>query len=250
MSQAIFVTVRTGSTRLPHKALLDVLPGKRSIDFLLDRLAYSTRADVRVLCTTNLPEDDILASIAIDHGVEVFRGSTEDKLARWLGAARRFGIDKFVTADGDDLLCAPDLIDRALEILSTERVDFLEAPDFPCGAFSYGINVEALHQVCAIKKTTDTEMMWMYFKDTGLFRTATLSLTDENLRRPTYRMTLDYPEDLEFFRTVLAHFGGRVDVRLRDVLAYLDSHPEVRALNEFRQSDFLANQASRTHLEV
>lgn len=250
MTHAIFVTVRTGSTRLPNKALLEVSPGTRAIDFLLRRLTHTTRADLTVLCTTTLPEDDILAEIGREHGISVFRGSVEDKLERWLGAARENGVDLFVTADGDDLLCDPGLIDAGLEMLADEPIDFVECPDVPCGAFTYGIRVEALSRACDLKKTTDTEMMWVYFKETGIFRTTRLVIADAALRRPTYRLTLDYPEDLEFFRKVIAHFKGRVDPSLGEIVSYLDTHPEVLAINAFRQFDFLSNQARRTHLEV
>lgn len=239
-----------GSTRLPEKALIEVSGNVTAVEFLLERLHGVSESNFTVLCTTVLPEDDVLCRIAESHGVRFFRGSVEDKMDRWLGAASENQVEVFVTADGDDLLCDPTLVDEALRVMNSSDLDFLEAPDVPCGAFTYALRTAALETACRVKKTTDTEMMWVYFKETGLFRTGVLEKIDEDLRRPEFRMTLDYPEDLDFFRNVIGHFGGRTDPSLREIIAYLDNNPEVSAINSFRQADFLANQAQRTHLEV
>src|SRR5580692_2049369 len=102
--KAIFITVRTSSTRLPKKCLLP-FGDARTIEFLIRRLKRSRLAEVIILCTTENPEDDILCRIAGQEGILFFRGSEKDKLARWNGAAQRYNVDFFVTADGDDLFC-------------------------------------------------------------------------------------------------------------------------------------------------
>ena len=110
---AIFITVRSGSTRLPNKATLKI-NGVPTIEHLIKRVKNSKLADVIVLCTTTLPEDDILCQIAEDNNIKYYRGSVKDKLERWKGACEKFNIDFFITADGDDLFCEPTLIDLAL----------------------------------------------------------------------------------------------------------------------------------------
>ena len=50
--------------------------------------------------------------------------------------------------------------------------------------------------------------------------------------RPQYRLTLDYPEDYKLLKLLYGNFyrrGGIVAVS--EVLAYLDEHPKVVALN-------------------
>lgn len=249
MANGIFVTVRTGSSRLPRKALAPVTSGKMALEFILERVKTSKIADSIVVCTTDLPEDDIIEAIGLASGARVFRGSVEDKLDRWWRATQEHGVSSFVTADGDDLFCDPGLLDDGLRLLSDGDVDFIEAPDAPCGAFTYGIKTDALGRVCELKKSSDTEMMWVYFKDTNLFKVEQLVI-DSSIRRPEYRLTLDYQEDLDFFRRVIDHFDGRSDVSILEIVQFLDSHPDVVAINAFRQAEFLENQRRRTHLEV
>ena len=248
--KAIFVTVRTGSSRLPKKCLLPV-GGVTMIEHLILRLKRSREADQIVICTTDRAEDAVLTEIAQKHGVLAFRGNEEDKLVRWRDAARRFGVEFLVTADGDDPFCEPELIDIAFRQASgASRPDFIQAPGLVCGAFTYGIRVSALEKVCEIKDTGDTEMMWPYFTDTGLFRVEELRGVDEVYRRPEIRATLDYQEDFDFFRTVIEHFlaTGKKEYDLRDIIAYLDRNPSVIQINQNLQEKFLANQKAKTKL--
>ena len=116
MKKAILITVRTGSTRLPQKALLEI-NGKSTIVHLIDRLKQSKLANDIILCTTTLKEDNVLEDIAIANGINYYRGSITDKLERWKGACEKYNIESFVTADGDDLFCDPSLIDLAFKQL-------------------------------------------------------------------------------------------------------------------------------------
>jgi len=247
MKKAIFITVRTGSTRLPEKALLKI-NGKATIALVIDRVKRSKKAQTVVLCTTESKNDDVLCAIAKENGIEFFRGSSEDKLMRWKGAAEKFNIEFFVTADGDDLLCDPELIDLAFAQYEKNGADFIEGKDVPCGGFTYGIKVSALQNVCEIKDTSDTEMMWVYFKDTGLFKVELLENIPEILRRPEIRMTLDYDDDFKFFANIFAHFKAKPDFTLRDVIPYLDKNPDVVKINSYLQERFLNNQKAKTKL--
>ena len=97
----IFLSVRTGSSRLPKKALYEI-QGKTTIEYLIDRLKQSKYAEKIILCTTKLKDDDILCDIAEKNDIDYFRGSSEDKLSRWLGATKAYDVDFFVNVDGDD----------------------------------------------------------------------------------------------------------------------------------------------------
>ena len=61
---AIFITVRTGSTRLPNKSLLKIR-NKTTIEHLISRVKKSKKADAVILCTTKLDSDDVLCEMAV-----------------------------------------------------------------------------------------------------------------------------------------------------------------------------------------
>lgn len=248
MKKAIFITVRTGSSRLPKKALLEI-NGLATIQHLIRKVKKSKLADLIVLCTTNLPEDDILCDIAVKEGIEFFRGSVTDKLERWLGSAKKFDVEFFVTADGDDLFCEPELIDLALAQYQNTGADFISADGLVCGAFTYGIRTSALEKVCEIKNTDDTEIMWIYFKDTGLFKCEELKNVSTIYKRPELRMTLDYEDDFAFFKTVIERLSKeKENFNLKDIIEFLDRNPEIAGINRYLQKKFEDNQKSKTRM--
>lgn len=249
MRTAIFITIRMDSSRLPGKTMCPIL-GKPVLEHIVQRAKLAGEFDEIIVCTTERAVDDQVAERADRLAVKVFRGSLEDKLDRWNRAAGAYGIDYIVTFDGDDLFCEPELLDMGAKQIRAGNYDFIEAPEgLICGAFTYAFTAQALKRVCEIKATDDTEMMWTYFKDTGLFRTGYLENVEDIYFSNEYRLTLDYPEDLEFFTKVFEHFNciGN-DVPLKEIVAYLREHPEIPKINTGRQKEFLDNQKKKTKL--
>lgn len=251
MKNAIFITVRKDSSRLPNKALLKILE-KPTIELVVLRAKQVKSVDEIILCTTERPIDNEIVSIAERNGIKYYRGSVEDKLERWLGATKKFDIDYFVTMDGDDLFCDPELIELSIKQMETEGCDFIKAPEgLICGAFTYCIKTSALEKVCEIKDTNDTEMMWTYFEDTGLFKISELKAIDPVFYSSRIRLTLDYLEDFEFFTKVFEHFQSTMnDVPLKDIVLFLNEHSEIVGINSFRQKDFIENQKRKTKLII
>lgn len=251
MTNAIFITVRTGSTRLPNKAL-KLIDGIPTIEYVIKRIKYSETADKIVLCTTNLQQDDVLVDIAQRNQIDFFRGSEEDKLERWHGAAKKYNVDFIVTGDGDDLFCEPKLMDLAFDQFQRKSPDFIQATGIICGAFTYGIKVSALDRVCHIKDSTNTEMMWGYFINTGLFIVDELENAPLGYYRDDIRMTLDYEEDFTFFNEVIKKVKSNDSgyITLDMILKVIEENPEIKDINFFRQKEFLDNQKRKTNIKI
>lgn len=247
MNKAIFITVRTGSTRLPKKALIKI-NHKTTIEHLIDRVKKAHGADTIVLCTTELPEDDVLCEIATQNKISFFRGSVEDKLSRWNNACKMFDVEFFVTADGDDLFCEPELIDLAFKQYKESSADFIQSKGIVCGAFTYGIKATALQKVCEIKDSNNTEMMWVYFTQTNLFDVQELENVPALYKRNDIRMTLDYEDDLRFFQKVIDDLGD--GCTLREIVEHINKYPEIREINYYLQDQWAANQLSKVNLSL
>jgi spore coat polysaccharide biosynthesis protein SpsF len=230
---AIFIPIRLTSTRLPGKALLP-LAGKTAVGQLVERLKLASRAGRVVICTTDMPEDDALVREAAAAGAELFRGDRDDLLARFHGAARRFDVTHIVNVDGDDVLVDPEQADAVADRLAAGDADFVKCEGLPFGAAPVGVAAAALAEVCRRKSESDTATGWgRFFTEPGRFRVATLSDWDAELRHPDIRMTLDYPEDYEFFKRVTeALYRPGKPVRLRDAVRLILSKPDLRALTQ------------------
>jgi len=248
--KAIFITVRNGSTRLEEKALKEIM-GIPTIEYVIRRVQHSKLTEKIILCTTENKRDDSLVEIAIRNNIDYFRGSEEDKLVRWRDAAIKFNIDFFCTADGDDLFCDPELIDLAFKQYEKNNFDFIESKEVITGGFTYGIKVSALKKVCEIKDTDNTEMMWVYFTKTGLFKCEELDNVPLKFKRPDIRMTLDYQEDFDFFETIIKKSKKGLDfISLNEIVEIIDDNPEIKDINFFRQQQWADNQKMKTTLKL
>jgi len=245
--KAIFITVRTGSTRLTGKALLKI-NDKHTIEYVIESAKKSTESDIVVLCTTTLKEDDVLCKIAAKHQIKFFRGSVEDKLERWNQAAKKYDVDFFVTADGDDLFCSTELMDLAFRQYEANNSEFIEGDSLACGTFTYGISSNVLKEVCKNKESTDTEMMWVYFTETNVCKVEKLLNVPECYIRNDVRMTLDYEEDFTFFKTVMEGLATS-NFNTRDVLSFLDENKSVIDINYSLRDRWKQNQIEKTTLE-
>ena len=232
---ATFITARVGSTRLPGKHLLPV-QGKPIIEHMISRVKQARRSHCTVLCTTAREEDDILQKIAEDCKIFAFRGHPTDILVRWLHASEKFHVEFIVSAEADDVFCDPECIDRIIEHYVHTGADYITCRGLPFGATPTGIRVDALQRVCELKTADDTEGQERYFTKTGLFKVAYIDVADPELHHPEIRMTLDYPEDYEFFRTVISHLFHGEYVPLREIIKYLLMHPEIIQINQKMQN--------------
>lgn len=243
---SIFLTVRTNSTRLPGKAILKLNNEKSTIEYLIERLKQLNYQII--LCTSTNKNDNILEDISKKHNILCFRGSEEDKLYRWYCAAKKYNIKNIVTVDGDDLFVENSLIDKAFNQLENNDVDFIKGDHtgMVCGAFTYGFTFDSLERVINLKNETDTEMMWVYFTETGIFKIEELEDVPQEFYRDDIRMTLDYKEDLDFFNSVLEKSSEYPN--LHEIIEIIDNNPELKDINLFLQSQWKANQESKTKL--
>lgn len=108
------VAARTGSSRLPGKALLP-LGGRPMILFLMERIRATREACTVIFATTTLPEDDGLARVVGDAGFPVFRGANEDVVGRYVSAAQAYDLDYVVRITGDCPFVDTETLDYCLK---------------------------------------------------------------------------------------------------------------------------------------
>ena len=231
MKVGYLITARLKSTRLPEKLLREV-EGHPIFTHMLDRLKLANRIDEIIICTSTNPQDDRLEELAQAQGVSCFRGDEDDVLKRLYNASVSFDLDYILNITADCPFVDPIYVDKIVEAFETTNADLIRTFSLPHGAFSYGINPVALSQILEIKADNNTEVWGRYFTDTDLFKIYDLPINNPLHCQPGLRMTLDYPEDLEFFKAVFAalYKPGQV-FSLDEILLFLRDHPEVVAIN-------------------
>lgn len=246
MVNSILITVRTSSTRLPRKAILDI-NGKPTIQYLIENIKKSRLANKVILCTSEEPDDDILCQIATDCGIDYYRGSLKDKLVRWMEACKEYNIDFFVNVDGDDLFFDYNLADLVIEQYNEYPCDFIDGN----GLYNdvYGVRTKALKKVCDIKDTNDTEYIRLYFTETNLFDVKKINNIPEKYIKRKVRMTLDYKEDFEFFKTVIEGVLPN-ELTLDNINNFLYTNPSIANINYFLDEEWKSNQEKIKNFKV
>jgi spore coat polysaccharide biosynthesis protein SpsF len=243
MRTATLITARLGSSRLPRKMLADV-GGRTALEVLVGRLRTARHPDLMVLATTTEPEDDELVAAAEGLSVAVFRGPTSDILERWRRAAVAHEVDLLVACDGDDLFCDPEYVDRVVETYEATGAEYITCAQLPFGAAPTGVALSGLERVCARKRDTDTEGQGRFFAAEGIVTRAEV-VADEQVRHPTCRMTLDYPQDLEFFTTVLAELAPDPVPSLARIVTLLRERQDIVDINAGLQEEYWARFNAR-----
>jgi len=233
------VTVRNSSSRLPGKPLLKIYEKFCSIDIVIER-AKKIGIPV-ILATSKNSEDNIFEEIAKIHNVEIFRGSLLNKIKRWNDCFKKFKIDNALLIDGDDLAYDFEIGKRALTKLQNTKVDLIINPkNIVCGFFTYAISKNGISKLFkyANSDLLDTDVITKFIELAKL-KTEKIELYDFEQDKKV-RLTLDYNDDLEFFRILYKELN--IMSSGYEIINYLEKNKNVAEKNFHRQKDFLKNQ--------
>lgn len=229
MKIGFFITARLKSTRLKEKILLD-LNGKTVVDRVIERAKSVKGIDGVVLCTSTHPQDAVLKENALKNNIDFFTGSEDDVLDRLLGAAKQFGYDAFVSITADNPLFSIYTSSVLVEMYKKEQHDFINTKGLPIGCGTYIIDTKALEVVNFMKQQSDTEIWGPFINRPDFFNVAELivenSLFDEKLR-----ITLDYPEDYQFFIEIYKNFEINSTPSLNEVFDLFNKNSEILSIN-------------------
>ena len=236
------ITVRTKSTRLPQKCLLQFGEYK-VIEHIIERCKIF---DLNPIVATTLDEsDDLICKIAKDSKVPFFRGSEKNKLLRWLECCEKFNLDSFSTVDADDLFFCGSEIKRSFNFLHDEDLDIVlpyESSSSGSGMVGFSIKYDLIKKTLKkIPPEADTEMAWTFLSDIPNVKSK--KLLPPQINEVFGRLTLDYWEDyifLESLRLIL-----KKDFSRKNIFKVISENPDLVKINSFRNNEWKKNQISK-----
>jgi spore coat polysaccharide biosynthesis protein SpsF len=241
------IQARVGSTRLPGKILLP-LGGRPMLERMLARVASAEQLDEVVVATTRLAADDSIRRLAAACRVACISGDPYDLCDRHLLAARATGADAVVKIPSDCPLIDPAVIDETVGFFRAHfnryaYVSNLHPASWPDGNDVEVIRLDALEATAReAKRPFEREHTTPFIWDQPeRFALGNVSWRAGQDLSSTVRLTLDYPEDYQLISAVFEALhrpesaeapGAFVPpFSVEAIVAYLDQHPEVRALN-------------------
>jgi len=230
MNIGFLITARLKSTRLKLK-VIKFLNGYTVIDRVIQRAKQVKGCSDIVLCTSHFNQDLPLVRSAIENDIYYYNGNPEDVLQRLLDAAELFNMDYVIGITADNPMFS---IHHANIIADMFRVDnshdFIYTTGMPIGVNIYGMSTRALKTVCSIKEEIDTEIWGYLINRPEIFNVKEIKV-DDKYQGGDYRMTLDEPDDYEFFTQLYNMFSKDDVIDVLDVYLCLEENPDMADIN-------------------
>lgn len=237
----VIVQARMSSQRLPGKVLRTLPsagdPDLTVLDWVVGRAACAPSVDVVVVATSTDASDDVLAELCAARGYRCERGSLDDVLDRFTGAARAVDAREVVRLTADCPLVDPAVIEEVLRAHRRSRADFTAnrlPPPHP-RTFPVGLDVEIADRAALERAWAEAcephhreHVMPYLYEEPGRFR---VHVVDTPLDAGQVRWTVDTRADLEAVRALVRLAGADMTTPWRRLLEVWRSHPELAALN-------------------
>jgi spore coat polysaccharide biosynthesis protein SpsF (cytidylyltransferase family) len=214
MTTGILITARLGSSRLPEKHLREI-GGWPALHYLLERTVRHfsdeiVRGRIRVVLATSTDGGNRRLR-EVQPSVDVFFGDDRHIPRRHLQAALTHAFDAIVSVDGDDILCSPWAMRQVWNELRSGALR-AQTDGLPLGMNAWGYTTEVLQHVIDPNDYGACDTGWgRLFEDIPpTTRSRTLHRPSASSDPTDFRLTLDYPEDLAFFRALIDRLGPGV----------------------------------------
>ena len=207
----IIIQARTGSKRFPKKILYKI-DEKNILEIMIERLlVYFNNEDI-FIATTKESKDNVIVKIAQKLGVNIFRGSENNVINRFIKCAEKNNLKKIIRLTSDCPLIDPELILRLFKRQLNKKLDYsgncfpYSKRTFPVGSDIEFINLNLLKKIYKeklnnYKKEHVTPFLLKKKFKTYIFRT---KIDNSNLR-----YTLDYKEDLVVIKKIINYLKNK-----------------------------------------
>lgn len=237
MTDGIVIQARSGSTRLPAKILLPFDGQRRILDIIIENISHECPDKKIVLATTTNPADDRIAEIAQQKGILCYRGSENDVLSRFIGAADRFDIDRLIRVCSDNPFLRADSFNELFRAHDADPMADYVAFAFPdgrptikshLGLYAELATADALRRAAAsTREQLYIEHVTIYlYTHPDQFRCHYLQLPERLKERLDIRLTLDTKEDFNILHRLYRQFDESSDKSVESLISLIDANPE------------------------
>ena len=199
------VQARMGASRLPNKMML-WMHGYPIIDWVRQRVKKSKTIDTLVFALPDTPLDEILAGYLEQKGEKVFRGSEQDVLCRFFGAAQEFRATHIVRICADNPLVSPEEIDNLVEFYFSHPCDYAynhipRNNTYPDGLGAEMVSMDVLTRLDReARENSQREHMFNFIWDNeSSFTIKTFDPPNPSVAHPDVKMDIDTVDDYQKF---------------------------------------------------
>ena len=232
---AAIIQARLGSTRTPGKTM-KLIGNKPLLEYSVERTRQARYIDRVIVATTTSDKDHLISEWCKEKGIDSFRGSEDDVLDRYFQTASHFKADIIVRVTSDCPFVDPQIVDLLILSLKVFGADYasnrIKNRSWPHGLDIEVFTFNALKTAWKNgKEKREREHVTPYIMGhPELFKHIEVPL-EEDLSH--YRLTVDYPEDLEFTRILVEKYSAD-KMNWLEIIDLLKERPELAEINASR----------------
>jgi len=234
---AATIEARMGSSRLPGKVLLPA-NGRPILAHMLERLRRVPSIGTIVVATTGNERDDDLEAFAASEGVQCFRGSEDDVMARVVGAGESVGADVLVGFTGDCPLVDPQIVEQTIQMFLHNTCEYVSTgyiPSYPAGVGdNHVFFLDTLRRSRDMSDDPDDrENVGMHIHNHPELFSQIYLVGPADLSWPELQLLLDTKADYELLKRVIEHFGDtNPTFGCAEILALFRANPDWLEINK------------------
>ena len=226
----IIIQARTGSTRYPGKVLAEI-EGKPLIEYLIERLKRSISAQDIILATTANKSDDKLEQIAQSKGIKCVRGEENNVLSRYKKATEITDSEVLVRITGDCPLIDVEMLDKMVEHLIDEDLEYYSNCEVP--TYADGLDIEVFKKDLLLEANEnaisdfDKEHVTTWIKKKQGVKKGIMKYKQDLSH---IRLTVDEYEDIKVIRKLLKILGTN-EYNWEDIVEVEKKNPNIFKFN-------------------
>ena len=239
MNEIIIIQARLSSTRMPGKVLLPIWSNKCILDLQLGKLKKLNVP--MILATTTNNCDDNLVRWAKDNDIEIFRGSEENVLDRFVDCANHHVAKNIIRVCSDNPFIQTNGIRDFISQLEegADYVSFVGGDNVPTikqhwGLFVEGVSLKALLKSKHELKNNPQSHFYCEHVTNYIYGhpdrfNLRLSFAPEIIKnRFDLRFTIDTSEDFKNMKRLLGLINGNVSLPLKSLVKVVDQNLELK----------------------
>lgn len=240
---AVVIQARTGSTRLANKMILPFHNSKSIFQIVIETLLSVFPKEKIILATTVNPKDDALQTVADSYGINVYRGSEDDVLSRFVDVAKKYDLDSVLRICADNPFFIKQNLQELVELGRASTADYVayffrdNLPTIRSHSGFFGEWVSAKSLKIASEMTDDKfyheHVTNFIYGHEDVFKVEKQSMPEEDFCRKV-RLTIDTIEDFNMARQIFAMFADDEEItisKLKDIIGknphYLDKMQQI-----------------------
>ena len=224
MKTGAIILCRTTSRRFPGKILEQIHKDISLLEYVIKSVKICSQINTIVIATTYSSRSQEIESICDRMDVEIYYGSENNVFDRFSSAALEYKLDIVARINADCPFILPKVIDYCFCVLRKSGADYVST--ILHETFPIGLHVEVLKSEVFRKieqsKLTDHELEHVtpfIYNNPKIFKLFSLRCFSNY---SNIRLTIDYPEDLEFCKLFAEKINITDATSVRDLIHVYD----------------------------